>query len=73
MRFGTITLRKHCLILRPDAEVSTITGRISIALMILAFWRVRPVAGALLLHYIAWVSDATALAFALARRNQAIL
>jgi benzodiazapine receptor len=44
-----------------------------IAATILAFWRVRPLAGALLLPYLLWVSFATALTFAVWRANPAIL
>lgn len=39
----------------------------------IAFWRVRPLAGALLLPYIAWTSFATALTWSLWRANPAIL
>jgi translocator protein len=38
-----------------------------------AFWRVRPLAGVLLLPYLAWVAFATALTFAVWQRNPAAL
>lgn len=44
-----------------------------IAATIAAFWRVRPLAGALLLPYLLWVSFATALTFAVWRMNPALL
>lgn len=37
------------------------------------FWRVRPLAGALLVPYLAWVTFATALSFAIWRLNPALL
>jgi len=37
------------------------------------FWRARPLAGALLLPYLAWVGFATALTWAMWRRNPALL
>jgi translocator protein len=40
---------------------------------IAAFWRVRPLAGGLLIPYLAWVSFATALTFAVWQRNPALL
>ena len=40
---------------------------------VVAFWRVRPVAGALLLPYLAWVTFAAALTYAVWRRNPALL
>lgn len=40
---------------------------------LLAFWRVRPLAGALLLPYLGWVSFATALTWAAWQRNPALL
>ena len=40
---------------------------------LLAFWRVRPLAGALLLPYLAWVSFAAMLNFAMWRLNPAVL
>ena len=46
---------------------------VAIALTIAAFWRVRPLAGGLLLPYIAWVMYATALTFALVGRNPQVL
>jgi len=42
---------------------------IAIALTIVLFWRVRPIAGALLLPYLAWVSFATALNLNILRLN----
>jgi tryptophan-rich sensory protein len=40
-----------------------------VALTLVAFWRVRPLAGALLLPYLAWVTFATALTWSVWRRN----
>ncbi|HRQ47612.1 MAG TPA: tryptophan-rich sensory protein, partial [Rhodocyclaceae bacterium] len=40
---------------------------------IAVFWRVRPLAGALLIPYLAWVSFATALTFAVWQGNPALL
>ena len=42
---------------------------LAIALTIRAFWQVRPLAGALLLPYLAWVTFATTLNAALWRLN----
>lgn len=39
----------------------------------IAFWRARPLAGALLLPYLAWVTFATALTYAVWQRNPALL
>ena len=36
---------------------------------LIAFWRIRPVAGALLIPYLAWVSFATALTWLIWQRN----
>lgn len=44
-----------------------------IALTVRAFWRASRVAGALLLPYLAWVTFAAALTFAVWRRNPAVL
>lgn len=44
-----------------------------IAATLVAFWRVRPVAGLLLTPYLAWVSFATALTFAVWQRNPGLL
>lgn len=46
---------------------------IFIAATVRAFWRVRPLAGALLLPYLAWVSFATFLCFTVWRLNPAAL
>ena len=46
---------------------------ILIVLTTLAFWRVRPVAGALLVPYLLWVSFAAALNFALWQLNPEVL
>lgn len=40
---------------------------------IVAFWRIRPLAGALLLPYLAWVSFATALTWTVWRANPTLL
>jgi tryptophan-rich sensory protein len=44
-----------------------------VAATIAAFWRVRPLAGALLVPYLAWVTFAAALTFSLWRLNPALL
>ena len=44
-----------------------------IAATTVAFWRVRPVAGALMLPYLVWVTFASALTFAMWRLNPGIL
>ncbi|HEX5612407.1 MAG TPA: TspO/MBR family protein [Burkholderiales bacterium] len=44
-----------------------------IAVTMLLFWRIRPIAGALLVPYLAWVSFATALTFAVWKRNPGLL
>ena len=40
---------------------------------VVAFWRLRPIAGALLLPYLAWVTFACALTYAVWRRNPQLL
>ena len=40
---------------------------------VVAFWRIRPLAGAMLLPYLAWVSFASALNFAIWRLNPQVL
>jgi tryptophan-rich sensory protein len=55
------------------AEIEIVLLLAMIAATLVAFWRVRPVAGALLLPYLAWVTYATALTFALVRRNPGLL
>lgn len=40
---------------------------------LVAFWRVRPLAGLLLVPYLAWVSFATVLTYALLQRNPDVL
>ncbi len=44
-----------------------------IAATLLLFWRIRRIAGALLVPYLAWVSFATALTFAVWKRNPGLL
>ena len=46
---------------------------IAIACTLFAFWRIRPLAGAMLLPYLAWVSFAAALNLAVWRMNPALL
>jgi len=46
---------------------------IAVAATLLAFWRLRPLAGALLLPYLAWISFAAALNFTLWRMNPQLL
>lgn len=40
---------------------------------VIAFWRVRPIAGSLLIPYLAWVTLATALTYAVWQGNPAVL
>src|SRR5690606_3941753 len=44
-----------------------------IAATLLAFWRIRPLAGALLIPYLAWVSFASALNYTLWQLNPQVL
>ena len=46
---------------------------VAVAMTINMFWRVRALAGALLVPYLAWVSFATALTYAVWRGNPGIL
>ena len=46
---------------------------ILIACTLVVFWRVRPLAGILLLPYLAWVSLATALTYTVWQRNPQLL
>lgn len=46
---------------------------ISILATLISFWRLRPLAGALLIPYLAWVSFATVLAYAMWVRNPGLL
>ena len=55
------------------AQIEIVILLVMIALTIVAFWRIRPIAGMLMLPYIAWVSYATALTFALVKRNPGVL
>ena len=54
------------------AEVEIVLLLALIAATVAAFWRVRPLAGVLLLPYLAWVAYAAALTFALVRRNPGV-
>lgn len=45
----------------------------SVAATLVAFWRLRPIAGLLLVPYLLWVSFAAALTFAVWQRNPALL
>jgi tryptophan-rich sensory protein len=55
------------------AEIEIVLLLALIAATLIAFWRVRPIAGILFLPYLAWVTYATALTFALVRRNPGVL
>lgn len=55
------------------AQVEIVVLLVAIALTIAAFWRARPLAGVLMLPYLAWVAYATALTFALVRQNPGVL
>jgi tryptophan-rich sensory protein len=55
------------------AEIEIVLLLMMIALTLVAFWRVRRLAGTLLVPYLAWVTYATALTFALVRRNPDVL
>jgi len=44
-----------------------------VLLTTVAFWRVRPLAGALLLPYLAWISFASVLTFVVWRLNPELL
>ncbi len=55
---------------RPDLALADIVALwAAIATTIVTFWGVRPLAGAILLPYLAWVSFATALNASIWRRN----
>ncbi len=55
------------------ASVEIVLLWLLIAATIAVFWRVRPLAGALLLPYLAWVTFAAFLCFAIWRRNPELL
>jgi benzodiazapine receptor len=55
------------------AIVEILVLLVFIILTTVTFWRVRPLAGALMLPYLAWVSYATALTIALVRGNPNVL
>ncbi len=55
------------------AEVEILVLLVAIVMTVVAFWRVRPLAGVLLLPYLAWVAYASALTFAIVRRNPDVL
>ena len=55
------------------AGIEIVLLLVLIVLTTIAFWRVRPLAGILLLPYLAWVAYATALTIALVRRNPTVL
>src|SRR5688572_24935700 len=54
------------------AQIEIVALWVMIASTLIAFWRVRPIAGMLLLPYLAWVTYATVLTFSLVRRNPAL-
>lgn len=55
------------------ASVEIVVLWVLILATLVSFWRIRPLAGALLLPYLAWVSFATALCFTVWRLNPAAL
>lgn len=55
------------------AKLEIVVLLVFIVLTIIAFWRIRPLAGALLLPYLAWVMYATALTFSVVQRNPNVL
>lgn len=55
------------------AEIEIVILLILIGLTVVAFWNVRPLAGALLLPYLVWVAYATALTFTVVQRNPDLL
>ncbi|HKI85449.1 MAG TPA: TspO/MBR family protein [Thermoanaerobaculia bacterium] len=55
------------------ASVEIVVLWLLIAATLALFWRVRPLAGALLVPYLAWVTFATFLCFAIWRRNPELL
>lgn len=55
------------------ASVEVIVLWALILATLMAFWRIRPLAGALLLPYLAWVSFATVLCITIWRMNPALL
>jgi benzodiazapine receptor len=54
------------------AQIEILALLAFIVVTLVAFWRVRALAGVLMLPYLAWVTFATALTFALVRRNPQI-
>lgn len=54
------------------AEIEILVLLAFIALTLVAFWHVRPLAGVLLLPYLLWVTYAAALTFAVVRRNPGV-
>lgn len=54
------------------AEMEIVLLLVLILLTVIAFWRVRPLAGVLLLPYLIWVAYAAALTFSLVRRNPGV-
>ncbi|NLG62818.1 MAG: tryptophan-rich sensory protein [Candidatus Cloacimonetes bacterium] len=55
------------------AEIEIVVLLVLIAFTVVAFWKVTPLAGMLLLPYLAWVGYATALTFALVGANPDVL
>ena len=55
------------------AEIEIVLLLALIVMTVVAFWRVRPLAGALMLPYLAWVGYAMALTFSLVARNPDLL
>ena len=55
------------------ASADIVVLDVLVVMTLIAFWRVRPLAGMLLVPYLAWISFATALSFSTWQRNPGLL